>query len=767
MLQGTDLPIMEAAGSVQQASSAEEERGPEEPEVTAAFAALETSLAGRLSAEDQDLVRRAYETARRLHRGQVRASGEPYILHPIEVARILADYVPEGPTLAAAILHDTVEDTGISLEELSERFSSEVATLVDGVTKLTSLSVRQGRDSPAIPRSKQAARAENLRKIFLAMARDLRVILIKLADRLHNMRTLGCLRPEKQRVIAEETLEIFCPIASRLGIWELKWELEDLAFKYLYPDEYAELSEAVGEIRARREGAIQEALAALRQKLQEHGIAARLEWRVKHLYSIFQKVRRTGRTVEEIYDLLAIRVIVDSVPDCYTVLGAVHSLWIPFKDRIKDYIAKPKPNNYRSLHTTVLGPGAQPIEIQIRTHEMHSVNEMGIAAHWSYKEGRRPGKEAALFKEVYPWIRAILDWQADSSDAQEYVENLKLDLLSDQVFVFTPKGDVIDLPAHSTPIDFAYRIHTEVGHTCVGARVNGRMVPLNYELNNADIVEIQTSKSGTPSRDWLRIVKSPHARSKIKYWFKKERREENIARGTQLLRKELSRLRLESLLNDQDLMQRLAEKMNFANFEELVASLGYGETNLPKVIARLRDLVPEQVSQELLPTSERRRRKFPKGQLVYVKGIDNILTRLSRCCAPVPGDAITGYISLGKGVTVHRVDCPNFRHQAEATPERVIEVEWTAASADGPRHRVDLDIEANDRNGLVGDILEVINDSKVPVRAQTAVVKKERAHVRVALEILHRKQLEDLMKRLRKVRDVLDVSRTTHMAGPA
>ncbi|MBI3923911.1 MAG: bifunctional (p)ppGpp synthetase/guanosine-3',5'-bis(diphosphate) 3'-pyrophosphohydrolase [Armatimonadetes bacterium] len=725
--------------------------------------ALFAALQDYLRPEELEAVQRAYQLAEERHRGQTRASGEPYIEHPVEVADILAEYKLDAPTIMAALLHDTVEDTGTTLEEVEERFGGEVRMLVDGVTKLTAMSSRQGREAPT-PLSKQIAKAENLRKIFLAMARDLRVILIKLADRLHNLRTLGSLRPDKRARIAAETLEIFTPIASRLGVYHMKSELEDLCFLYTLPEEYAELEQDVHNRDRQFEETVVEATAALAEKLEKLGVEAKLEHRTKHLYSIFRKIHRTHRTLDEIYDLVALRVIVNQVEECYSALGAVHSLWVPMKDRIKDYIAVPKSNNYRSLHTTVYGPGETPLEIQIRTWEMHRVNEFGIAAHWAYKEGKKsPAKDAALFKEIYPWIRAILDWQADSRDAREYIENLKLDLLQNEVFVFTPRGDVIDLPAGSTPIDFAYRIHTEVGHACVGARANGKMVPLTYELQNADIVEIMTSKTGTPSLDWLRICKSNQARNKIRSWFKRERRDENIARGREMLRRELGRQRMDHVVSDGDLLGRIAERLNFQAVEDLLASLGYGETTLPQILGRLRDELPKDEAQTLLPAPRRPSSKRKRlGQAVRVKGIDNILVKFARCCAPVPGDPIVGYITLGKGVSVHVEDCSNFRGLTEKSPERVIEVEWDAP-ADEPIYQVDVEIDAWDRKQLLSDVMNVINEANVPARSCKAWARKDRATIKVTVDILHKKQLEDLMRKLRKLKDVIDVSRMTQL----
>lgn len=718
-------------------------------------------LAEYMNEDEQATVRRAYAVAEQKHRHQTRASGEPYILHPLEVAQILAEYHLDCPTISAALLHDTVEDTTTSLEELEEHFGAEVRMLVDGVTKLTAIYSRQGREAPT-PRSKQMAKAENLRKIFLAMARDLRVILIKLADRLHNLRTLGILRKDKRERIASETLEIFAPIASRLGVFQMKRELEDLCFSYLHPEEYEELRAEMKSLKEKREEALESAVVEITSRLEKLGIEAKLEWREKHLYSTFRKMERTGTGLEEIYDLVALRVVVPRVEDCYSVLGAVHSVWVPMKDRIKDYIAVPKSNNYRSLHTTVYGPQEQPLEIQIRTWEMHRVNEYGIAAHWAYKEGGKVSKDAGLFKEIYPWIRAILDWQADSRDAKEYIENLKLDLLSNEVFVFTPRGDVIDLPNGSCPIDFAYRIHTEVGHSCVGARANGKMVPLTYKLQNADILEVMTSKTGTPSLDWLRICKSNQARNKIKAWFKKERREENEARGREMLRRELGRQRMDHISADSDILAKVAERLNFVSVDDLMASVGYGETTLPQILSRLRDELPKEVSQELMPTPRRPSQKRGASSAVKVHGMENILVKFARCCAPVPGDPIVGYISLGKGVSVHVEDCTNFKALVEKAPERQIEVDWDSP-VEAPIYQVEVEIDAWDRAGLLSDVMNVINESKVPTRSCRAWARKDRACIKIAVEIANKKQLEDLMKKLRRLRDVVAVQRLSQL----
>lgn len=739
--------------------------GAEREDTRDALTELVKSLKTYLSDDALVTIEEAFRLAQERHRPQVRASGEPYILHPIEVSTILASYKLDPPTIAASLLHDTVEDTDTTLDQLQEKFGKEVRLLVDGVTKLTAISSRQGREAPT-PRSKQMAAAENLRKIFLAMTKDLRVILIKLADRLHNLRTLGNLRPDKQKRIAGETLEIFAPIASRLGVFEMKRELEDLCFKYLYTEEHEELKASVEGLQELREAALAQAVEKIQEKLEKLNVEAALEWREKHLYSTFRKMERTGRTLEEIYDLVALRVVVPRVEDCYSVLGAIHSIWIPMKDRIKDYIAVPKSNNYRSLHTTIFGPNQLPLEIQIRTDEMHQVNEMGIAAHWAYKEGTgkaKASKESKLFKEIYPWIRAILDWQDDSRDAKEYIENLKVDLLQNEVFVFTPQGDVVDLPAGSCPLDFAYRIHTEVGHRCIGAKVNSKMVPLTTVLQNADIVEIVTSKNSNPSLDWLRICKSNGARNKIRAWFKKEKREENIVRGREMLRRELGRQRMDKLASDDPLLQKVADRLNFVEIDDLMASLGYNETSLPQILARLREELPKDVSESILPTPRSTSVRPSSGRAVEVVGLDNILVKFARCCAPVPGDPIRGYITLGKGVSVHVDGCSNLTALLDSSPEREIEVRWDQPeSANG--YQVEVEIEAWDRSGLLSDVMGVINDNKISTRACKAWTRKDTAYVRMSLDIANKRQLEELMKRLRRIRDVTMVRRTSQRA---
>jgi GTP pyrophosphokinase len=707
------------------------------------------------ASSDLEIIKKAYYFAERLHEGQMRQSGEPFVIHPFEVATILATLQMDTTTIAAALLHDTIEDTVASYEQIEKEFGKEIAILVDGVTKLTAISTsKENSQEGAVLKTKAESQAENLRKIFLAMAKDIRVILIKLADRLHNLRTLSSMPPVKRKYTARETLEIFAPITSRLGMWRIKWELEDLAFSHLEPEKFAELQKKVALKSAEREKLIAEAIAVIVRKLAEHGMKAHIEGRPKHLYSIYQKLTKKGKDFTEIYDLFAVRIIVNTVEECYTALGTVHSLWIPMKDRIKDYIAVPKSNSYRSLHTTVYGPGDEPLEIQIRTWEMHRIDEYGLAAHWAYKEER----SASLAKEIYPWIRRIVDWQLDSKDARDYIENLKLDLLESEVFVFTPRGDVIDLPAGSTPIDFAYRIHTQVGHRCVGAKVNAKIVPLDYNLQNADILEVITSKHATPSLDWLKLCRSNHAKNKIRQWFKKERREENIVRGKEILEKELKRHRMDNIMSNSDLMEKITNKLNFMTIDDLYASLGYGETTLPQILTKIRDELPKAVEEVLVPKRPpSKKEKMSLG--IRVKGIDNVLVRFSKCCSPVPGDDIIGYITLGKGISIHRRNCPNMPALSMQT-ERVVDVSWEDKQK-GIRYQVEIEIDAWDRHGLLSDVMNVINETKVQATSCNAKVKKSKAQIHLSMDVLDKMQLDDIIKRLSRVKGVISVGRAT------
>jgi GTP pyrophosphokinase len=701
---------------------------------------------------DLSVVQRAYEFARKAHRGQHRISGELFIFHPLEVAKILADLELDVITICAGLLHDVVEDTNYTIKDIEDNFGYEVALLVDGVTKLGRLEYK----------SKEEQQAENLRKMFLAMAEDIRVILIKLADRLHNMRTLKHLPQEKRKEKARETLEIFAPLAHRLGISKIQWELEDLALRYLEPQVYKELVELVSKKKEEREKEINLAIDVLRSKLEELGFNFEIQGRSKHFYSIYKKMKEQNKTFDQIYDLTAIRIIVNTIKDCYGVLGIVHTLWKPIPGRFKDYIAMPKPNMYQSLHTTVIGPKGEPLEIQIRTWEMHKTAEYGIAAHWKYKEGI---KEVKDFEKKLSWLRELLEWQRDLKDAKEFMETIKIDLFTDEVFVFTPKGDVIDLPAGSTPIDFAYRIHTDVGHNCIGAKINGKIVPLNYQLKNGDIVEILTgSQPGGPSRDWLNIVKSSQARNKIRQWFKKEIREENIAKGREMLEKEVKRAGyFHKNLMKQEYIDAVLKKFNFNDVEDLFSSIGYGGITANQVLQKLleeyRKHNKEKFRQEIeFPKKDDRHKKgrtLDKG--VKVKGVDNLLVRFSRCCNPVPGDEIIGYITRGRGISIHRKDCPNVKQHFDEK-ERLIEVEWDESR--NASYSVEIQVSANDRGGLLSDVVNTINDLKTMIIAVNARTTRDRiALIDMTLEIKNKEHLQLIIQKLKRIKDVFKVNR--------
>ncbi|MDN5293419.1 MAG: diphosphokinase / guanosine-3,5-bis(diphosphate) 3-diphosphatase [Eubacteriales bacterium] len=707
---------------------------------------------------DLDFIRRAYEFAAKAHEGQYRSSGEPYITHPLEVAMILAELELDQESIAAGLLHDVVEDTEYTLDTVEALFGREVALLVDGVTKLGRIEFR----------NKMEQQVENLRKMFFAMAQDIRVILIKLADRLHNMRTLKHLREEKQREISQETLEIFAPLAHRLGIYKVKWELEDLALRYLDPEAYYNLVERIAKKRAEREEYIRRVIAILREKLEAVGINAEIDGRPKHFYSIYRKMKEQNKDLDQIFDLIAIRVIVDTVRDCYGVLGIVHTLWKPIPGRFKDYIAMPKSNMYQSLHTTVIGPEGEPFEIQIRTWEMHRTAEYGIAAHWRYKEGTKTDEE---FDQKLSWLRQLLEWQNDMKDAREFMETLKIDIFSDVVFVFSPKGDVFELPAGSVPIDFAYRVHTDIGHRCIGAKVNGRMVPLDYKLRNGDIVEIITSKQGRPSRDWLNIVKTSQARNKIRAWFKKEKREENITRGRDLLEKEVKKYGVEPAdILKPERLEEVAHKFNIFNLDDLYAALGDGAISPNQVMVKLKEELKKEkiILEELSAASpaagssggKRITKKRRDSVGVKVKGVDNVMVRLARCCNPVPGDPIVGYVTRGRGVSVHRQDCRNVLEKRLGDDSRMIEVSWDEEH-EGSYH-VHLEVLAMDRAGLLNDVMSILTEMKISADWVNARGTKNRtATIDLVLELENKQQLDYIMSRIRRVRDVYDVWRVT------
>ena len=709
-----------------------------------------------LTDDECNQVLKAFELADKAHEGQLRASGEPYIMHPLAVAEILAHLQIDHITLMAALMHDVVEDTSYSKEDLENMFGSEVAFLVDGVTKLNQFQYE----------TKEDRQMENYRKMILAMAKDVRVVVIKLADRLHNMRTLKHMRSDKQKRIAKETLEIFAPLAHRLGIFNVKWELEDLSFRYLEPEKYYDLVDQMKQKRQAREDIVNDTMSQLTKALGEAHIKADIKGRPKHFYSIYKKMKKDNRDLSQIYDLLAVRVIVDTIPDCYAVLGIAHSLWKPLPYRFKDYISMPKSNMYQSLHTTVIGTMGQPVEIQIRTWEMHRVSEYGVAAHWRYKEGNKNGDKD--FDQKVAWLRQVLEWQ-DTSNPTELVNALKLDVFSGEVFVFTPKGDVVKLPIGSVPLDFAYRVHTDVGHRCVGAKVNGKIVPLDYTLQNGDIVDIITSKTGRPSLDWLNIVGSSESKSKIRNWFKRENKAENIEKGLEALEKEAKRLNYswKELIADNRL-QQVTKQLKAGTEEEMFAACGYGGIPVSTVLLRLIELYKKSKEAEESKRSteqiiEKLKAQGPKttknGTGVLVKGEAGVMVRMAKCCSPVPGDDIIGYITRGRGVSVHRSDCTSLGHTPEDL-ERMIEVSWDGSS--GESFHVGIDIQAYDRNGLLMEVMAVLSELKITITNINAKVQEDTktVSINVVVDIRDISQLDFVMTKLRRIREVYTVQRS-------
>ncbi len=686
-------------------------------------------------------IERAIEMAVEAHGNQVRASGELFVTHPIASAEILAELGIDPVAIQAAVLHDVPEDTEYELADIEERFGQEVAHLVDGVTKLGKFSTL----------SHEQQQAENIRKMFLAMAEDIRVVLIKLADRLHNMRTLAALPIEKQGRIARQTLEIYAPLAERLGIWQLKWELEDLSFKVLEPERFRELAKLLDTRRKGREGYIERAIAELEPRLKEAGITGDLEGRPKHIYSIWKKMQRKSAEFGEIYDVYAIRILVADVRECYAALGIVHALWRPIPGQFDDYIAVPKNNLYQSLHTAVIAIDGKPLEIQIRTQAMHQVSEVGIAAHWRYKEGSRSDRD---YDAKLAWLRQLMDWQRDVADATEFVEGIKLDIFQDQVFVFTPKGEIKDLPAGATPLDFAYRIHTDVGHRTIGSKVNNRLVPLDYRLKNGDIVEIVTTKAEHgPSRDWLNLVRTGHAREKIRQWFKRQERDENLIHGRESLERELRRLARTSIAAiGPDRLLEVARASNHDTVDDFLAAIGYGAVSAQSVVMRLgvaddTHLQLPTVAPQLQPA---------KAGGVRVKGVGDLLVRFARCCHPIPGDPIQGFITRGKGVTVHLRSCPTVINEREVT--RLIGVEWEATPAQS--YPIAVRVEAYDRTGLLSDITQVVAEAKVNILSASVTVGPDHvALVRATLQVASVSQLARVLGRIEQLKDVLSASR--------
>ena len=730
------------------------------------FATIESYL----NKEQVEFVRKAYDVAAEAHASQRRKSGEPYIIHPLGVATILSQLQLDELTLAAAFLHDVVEDTEISLDSLKESFGQKVADLVDGVTKLGKIEYI----------SKEEQQIENYRKMFLAMAKDIRVVMIKLADRLHNMRTMKFMPVHKQQSISRETMEIYAPLAHRLGIYTIKWELEDLAFRYMEPEIYYDLVEQVKVKRREREAMVHSAMGEIKEHLDSMNITCEIQGRPKNFYSIHKKMLRDHKELSEIYDLLAIRVLVDSVKDCYGTLGVVHSMWRPIPGRFKDYVAVPKSNMYQSLHTTVLYGNGQPLEIQIRTFEMHRISEYGIAAHWRYKEsgGSKPAPSAGgdkTFDAKLSWLRQLLEWHQDMSDSRDFVNTVKMDVFADEVFVFTPRGDVIDLPVGAVPIDFAYRIHTDVGNRCVGAKVNGRIVPLDYKLSNGDIVEVITSKQAAgPSRDWLNIVKSTQAKNKINQWFKKEFKEDNIIRGKELI---VSYCRGKSI-NLQNILkpkyqQVVQKKYGFRDWDAVLAAIGHGGLKEGQVVNRLFEEYEKEHKKEITDETILERISEANSQKVHiaksksgivVKGINDMAVRFSKCCNPVPGDEIVGFVTRGRGMSIHRTDCINMLHLSDVERARLIDAEWedTSETEGGGKYLAELKMYANDRQGFLMDISKVFTEAKIDVKSMNVrTSKKGTATIDMGFIVNGREELHAIIEKLRQLQGVLDIERTT------
>ncbi|MGH2808221.1 MAG: RelA/SpoT family protein [Actinomycetota bacterium] len=695
---------------------------------------------------DTKLIEKAYSIAQECHQGQLRKSGDPFISHPLGVAMILAKLGMDETTVAAALLHDAVEDTDIGLAEVERQMGFDVAALIDGVTKLDKIKFR----------SPEQTRAENLRKMIIATARDIRVLLIKIADRLHNMRTLAPLKPEKRELIARETLEIYSPLAHRLGMYAIKWELEDLAFATMHPKRFHEIEALVDQRQPEREQVLEEVADSIQTKLREVKIKSEVSGRPKHLYSIYEKIVFGGKQFDEIFDLVGIRVVVESVKDCYAALGALHTLYTPVPGRFKDYIAMPKFNMYQSLHTTVMGATGRPIEIQIRTDAMHRAAEFGIAAHWLYKEQRR-GK---VPEEEIAWLQRMMDWQSESIDPKDFMESLKIDLYSDEVFVFTPKGDVIALQRGATPLDFAYSIHTEVGHRTVGARVNGRLVALNHELSSGDSVEIITAKgAAAPSRDWLQVVKTPRARNKIRQWFARERREDALAQGRDAL---IASMRKQGLpvekISKSGLLQQISEELKYPDLDSMHVAIGESHLSPQSVATRVIRQVQPELEKEEVPAPKRKPQRKPRGKGVIVEGMDDLLVRLARCCTPVPGDPIVGFLTRGRGVSVHRADCPNTKALSANEEGRMISVWWDDRQQG--TFIVSIQIDALDRTKLLRDVTAAISDQGISiVSSSTRSGKDGIASLNFSFELADPSHLDHVIQTVRHVDSVYDVYR--------
>ena len=708
-------------------------------------------LGAQRPAAEVETIRRAVALASRAHVGQQRASGEPYVQHSLAVAKILADLGLDHETLAAAILHDVVEDTGIALEDLKNEFGASIASLVDGVTKMKVIQEFQIESAGS---RREHAQAESLRKMLLAMAEDVRVVFIKLADRLHNMRTLSALPEEKQKRIARETMDIFAPLANRLGIWQMKWELEDLAFRYLEPETYRQTADFIAERREDREVYIAQFVETLARELSDSGIKAEVTGRPKHIYSIWRKMQKKAKHFEQIYDVRAVRVLVDSIRDCYAALGVVHTLWQHIPGEFDDYIATPKENHYRSIHTAVIGPQGKTVEVQIRTQEMHQQSELGVAAHWRYKEGARTdsGYDAKI-----AWLRSLLEWKDEVASAGDFVDQFKSEVFSERVYVFTPKGNIVDLPAGSTPLDFAYDIHTDVGHRCRGARVNGQMVPLTHALTTGDRVEVLTVKEGGPSRDWL----SPHlgylhtskARTRVNHWFREQNYDASVAAGRAVLEREFHRLGIGDIK-----FEKLAQRFEFQKVDDFLEAAGRGDIKPAQIMHALQEIAGQDFRETIPAITPRAPGVAPKPSGVTIQGIGNLLTRMAKCCNPLPGDPIVGFITRGQGVTIHRQDCANALRHHDEHNERLIEVSWGAQA--GAAYPVDVEVTAYDRAGLLRDITSLLANEKINVLGvRTLTDKQQVAHMTFTLEIPNIETLSRILALLDQIPNVVGVRR--------
>ena len=724
--------------------------------------------------DDISLIEKAYRTAYEAHKEQVRKSGEPYIIHPLCVAIILADLEMDKETIAAGLLHDVVEDTILTDEEIEEQFGSDVALLVDGVTKLQLLQLSG--DNEGKTQDKLEMQAENLRKMFLAMAKDIRVILIKLADRLHNMRTLKHMPPEKQQRIARETLDIYAPIAQRLRIPKIKVELDDLSLKYLEPEVYYDLVDKIAIRKSERERYIQNIVNEVSKHIENAGIKAQIDGRVKHFFSIYKKMKNQDKTIDQIYDLFAVRIVVDTVKDCYGALGVIHEMYKPIPGRFKDYIAMPKPNRYQSLHTTLIGSSGQPFEIQIRTHEMHKAAEYGIAAHWKYKEASDGKKVEGQEEEKLTWLRQILEWQQDMSDNREFMNLLKndLDLFSDNVYCFTPRGEVKNLPAGSTPIDFAYNIHSAVGNKMIGARVNGKLVTIDYIIKNGDRIEILTSQNSKgPSRDWLNVVKSTQAKNKINQWFRNERKEDNIVKGKEMMASYCKA----KAINTQEIMKPeymngIMKKYGFKDWESVCAAVGHGGLKEGQIINKMQELYDKDhkkaiTDEEVLSAVAESQGKHMKAKSqsgIVVKGIHDVAVRFSKCCSPVPGDEIVGFITRGRGVSIHRTDCVNIIHMPELERVRLIDAEWQQSPEEvtGEKYFAEIKIYANNRSGLLADISRTLTEKNIDILSMnTRTNKQGLATLSTSFEVRSREELNRIIDKISAIESVVDIERTT------